>query len=206
MHLEIVIEEPSIQPVLEQLIPKIAPGISFQLITFQGKKDLLAKLPQRLKAYAKWMPPDYRIVVLIDEDRQDCRQLKKEMDAAAQQANLPTKSHPDSRGRFVVLNRIAIEELEAWFFGDWTAVRTAYARVSSSWPQKRSYRHPDQIAGGTWEALERILQRAGYYSGGLEKRKVAADIAPHMLPENNQSPSFQIFRQGIHALLATGDL
>jgi hypothetical protein len=26
----------------------------------------------------------------------------------------------------VVVNRLAIEELEAWYFGDWEAVRAAY--------------------------------------------------------------------------------
>ena len=205
MHLEILIEEPSAQPVLENLLPKIAPGTTFRLITFQGKKDLLTKLPHRLAAYANWLPTDHKIVVLIDEDRQDCRRLKQELETAAQQANLATKSHPDAEGRFIVLNRIAVEELEAWFFGDLAALRTAYPRIPASLNKKQNYRYPDQIMGGTWEALERVLQQAGYFAGGLPKTKVAKDVAPHMQPEINLSPSFQTFRHGLLALLATGD-
>lgn len=205
MHLEILIEEPSVQPVLKHLLPKIAPGITFRLITFQGKKDLLTQLPQRLNAYTKWLPDNYRIVVLVDEDRQDCHKLKQYLETAAQKANLPTKSRPNPTGHFIVLNRIAVEELEAWFFGDLTALRTVYPRIPASLNKKQPYRHPDQIIGGTWEALERVLQRAGYFAGGLSKIKLAQDIAPYMQPENNLSPSFQIFQQGLYALLETGD-
>ena len=52
--------------------------------------------------------------------------------------------------RFQVLNRIAVEELEAWFFGDVQAIHQAYERVSSSLIVKSAYRDPDAIKGGTW--------------------------------------------------------
>ena len=48
-----------------------------------------------------------------------------------------------------VVTRIAIEELEAWYFGDWEAVREAYPGVSPSVPQQAPYRDPDAIRGGT---------------------------------------------------------
>jgi hypothetical protein len=38
-----------------------------------------------------------------------------------------------------------------------------YPRVSKSTPERAKYRDPDAIAGGTWEAFERILQNAGYF-------------------------------------------
>lgn len=44
--------------------------------------------------------------------------------------------------------------------------------------------------GGTAEALERILQRAGYFVGGLEKRAAARAIAGRMQVDRNRSPSF----------------
>lgn len=86
--------------------------------------------------------------------------LKARLETAAAQAGLSTRSRP-ARGTHRVINRLAIEELEAWYFGDWEAVQTAYPKVSSAVPRKSSYRDPDQIPGGTWETFERVLQQAG---------------------------------------------
>ena len=61
-------------------------------------------------------------------------------------------------------NRIVMEELEAWNFGDWEAVRAAYPRVSKGVPRQVGYRDPDAIAGRTWEAFERIMKRSGYFT------------------------------------------
>ena len=85
---------------------------------------------------------------------------------------------------------MAIEELEAWYFGDWSAVRRAYPRVSAKVPRQAKYRFPDAIKGGTWEAFERILKRAGYFRTGLRKIEAARAVAEHMDPERNSSPSF----------------
>ncbi len=118
MHIEFLLEEPSSEAFLKGMLEKLLlPNTTMNTIVFQGKPDLLANLRARLKAYQKWIPEDYRIVVLIDEDRADCRALKAKLEDAARGAGLPTKSRP-KRGKFVVLNRIAVEELEAWFFGD----------------------------------------------------------------------------------------
>jgi hypothetical protein len=96
-----------------------------------------------------------------------------------------------------VINRIVIEELESWYFGDWTAVRTVYPRVAATITSQASYREPDTIKGGTWEAFERVLQKAGYFKGGLRKIEAARAIAPHMDPTRNTSRSFQIFREAL---------
>ena len=92
---------------------------------------------------------------------------------------------------------MAIEELEAWFFGDVKAITTAYPKVSPNLASKEKYRDPDTITGGTWEALERVLKRAGYYQGGLEKVKAAREISIHMNPKQNCSKSFQVFYDGL---------
>ncbi len=55
--------------------------------------------------------------------------------------------------------------------------------------------------GGTWEALERVLHRAGYHKGGLEKIKAAREIGSHLNPQNNLSSSFQIFYQGLQEMI-----
>lgn len=89
------------------------------------------------------MPDDYRIVVLIDRDRDDCVELKNSLNKMAVAAGLITKS--SSQNTFHVLNRIAIEEIEAWFFGDANAMRIAYPKLSANFESKASYRNPDNI-------------------------------------------------------------
>jgi hypothetical protein len=83
--------------------------------------------------------------------------------------------------------------LEAWYFGDWEAVRIAYPDVGENIPRHRNYRDPDRIPGGTWEAFERVMRRAGYFPGGLAKIEAARMIAPHIDPERNSSQSFRFF-------------
>jgi len=96
-----------------------------------------------------------------------------------------------------VLNRIAIEELEAWFFGDVEAVCTAYPGVPATLANRAPYRDPDAVAGGTWEALGRVLKQAGHHGSGLRKGEAARAIAEHMDPARNRSRSFGHFRDGL---------
>lgn len=112
MWLEFLVEEPSAEAALINLVPKIAPGIDFDIHPHEGKLDLLAKLPSRLKGYSYWLPEDWKIVVLIDEDREDCRALKSQMEQAAHHADLRTPGNSTCPPAQVV-NRLAIEELEA---------------------------------------------------------------------------------------------
>jgi hypothetical protein len=145
------------------------------------------------------MPRDWKIVVLVDKDRSDCLGLKKQMETAAANAGMITKSAAKG-GTFTVLNRIAVEELEAWFFGDVEALATAYPGVSPNLGAKPRYRNPDAISGGTWETLERVLQRAGYFGGGLSKIEVARNMARHMKAIRNTSGSFKCFAGAVAAL------
>jgi hypothetical protein len=59
------------------------------------------------------------------------------------------------------------------------------------------YRDPDAIAGGTWEAFERVLRQSGYFRGGLRKVEAARTIAPHIDPARNTSRSFQVLRDAL---------
>ena len=142
MHIEFLVEEPSAEAALQNLVPKIlGPQVSFTIHPYQGKLDLLARLPGRLKGYRPWLPDDWRIVVLVDADEGECRALK---------GRLEQEAH-----------------------------------------------NPDDIKGGTWEALERELQRRGYFHGGLAKIQAARAISAGMEPVRNRSRSFQVFRQGL---------
>jgi Domain of unknown function (DUF4276) len=197
-HLELLIEEDSAEAALREILPMILGDRStFQIHTYQGKADLLSALPHRLRGYARWLPPEWKVVVLIDEDRGDCHGIKRNMESIARGAGLATKSNPSARGKYQVVNRIAIEELEAWFFGDVPALRAVYPRVPDTLASQANYRDPDGIKGGTWEALERILQKHGYHKGGMPKMAVAAQVAKHMKPSENRSKSFCVFRDGL---------
>lgn len=190
-HLEILVEEPSAEAALNAFLTRQLTELTFEIHAHNGKHDLLRKLPQRLLGYSKWLADSARIIVLVDRDDDDCELLKEKLDGAARDARLITRS--SRRKKFQVANRIAIEELEAWFFGDWAAVTAAFPRVPRNIPNKAAFRNSDAIAGGTWEALERILRSVGYMDGGLRKIETARTIAQFMEPSRNTSQSFHHF-------------
>lgn len=187
---------------LRLLLPKMLGNLSFEIYPHQCKDELLLRLPQRLRGYGQrckgdaWFRDHCRIVVVIDRDDDDCARLKRRLEKMANDAGLATRSSAKGRA-YMVVNRLAIEELEAWYFGDWEAVQAAYPRVSANIPSQAKYRDPDEITGGTWEAFERVLQRAGYYSGGLRKVEAARTVAAHMDPSRNTSPSFCTLRDAL---------
>lgn len=196
-HFEVLVEEPSMEAFLRELLPRLLPhDQTFLVHPFQGKSDLLAKLANRLRGYSSWLPPDWRILVVVDRDDDDCRVLKQSLEAAAASAGLVTraKSADDS---WQLVTRIAIEELEAWYFGDWEGVCAAYSRVPASVPKREGFRDPDAIAGGTWEAFERVLERHGYFKGGLRKIEAARTIGAVLDPHRCRSRSFRVFRDAV---------
>jgi len=200
----VFVEEYSMEIALELLLPKMLGEIDYQIIRFQCKDDLLKQLPIRLKGYSSWIPDDWSILVLVDRDDDNCIKLKKQLEKFALDSGFVTKTTASKGQRFKVTNRIVIEELESWFFGDWDAVKLAYPRVSPTIPQKNSYRDPDGIKGGTWEALERVLKRAGYFSTGLRKAECAREIAQHMDISKSKSSSFNVFRDAVRHIVAGG--
>lgn len=138
MHLEILVEEPSMEAALKNLLPGMLPEpTTFRLLNFQGKQNLLRQLPARLRGYTAWITDNYR---------------------------------------------------------------RAYPRLPASLTTAPRFHNPDAIAGGTWEELERIFQRAGYFKGGYPKIEAARAISAHMDPTRNRSHSFRIFRDGLMAL------
>jgi len=188
-HVEVIVEEPSMEAALRILLPRVLGDTTFEIYRHRGKNDLLKKLPSRLKGYKPWLPEDWRILVLLDRDGDDCHELKRRLEKITTDAGLKTKAI--STRRYQVVNRLAVEELEAWYFGDWSAVRKAYPRVSETIPNERRFRDPDAINGGTWETFEKILKRHNYFQGGLRKLEAARTVAEHWDPEANTSKSFK---------------
>jgi len=200
-HVEVVVEEPSAEAALRILLPKMLGNATFAVHAYTCKSALLKRLPARLCGYTSWLPDDWRIVVVVDRDDDDCNKLKKRLEAMADEAGLATKSKPKSR-RFAVVNRLAIEELEAWYFGDWEAVQKAYPNVNANVPSQAKYRAPDEIKGGTWEAFERVLKAGGYFKTGLRKIEAARSVAEQMDPNRNTSPSFCALRDALAEVIA----
>lgn len=191
MHIEFLVEEISMKKALDIIVPKIiGDRHSFIVHDFRGKQDLLKKLGSRLRAYfklrASW---DFRIVVLVDEDREDCKILKQVMVDTAINAGVED----------IVLNRIVVEELEAWFLGDANALRQVFPRIPESISNQSRFRKPDQIPGGTWEALDKLLIQYGYKTG-LIKTEAAEKIARYMDIRSNRSISFNAFKDGLISL------
>lgn len=155
---------------------------------------LLHNLPSKLMAYAKEMKESDVVVVLVDlDDRPDCRAFKAEL------VDLLNLCRPQPNNLF----RIAIEELEAWLLGDRPALCRAYPAAKDN--VLNSYVQDDSC--GTWEKLADAVYPGGMASLASQRKRSplvlarklswAKKIAPHMDVENNQSPSFQQFRDGL---------
>jgi hypothetical protein len=108
MHLVVFVEEESAEHALRVLLPRIlGPEHDFEIHPFNGKPRLLRELPNRLRAYRRWIPVDWGVVITIDKDRDDCRALKLQLEEIAQQAGFATISSRDWQGRFQVVNRLS---------------------------------------------------------------------------------------------------
>jgi len=199
-HVVLLVEDLSTEAFLREVLPNILrKELSFEIHSFQSKHGMLKRLPDRLAGYAKWLPDSHKIVVLIDRDTDDCKELKRRLETIATTAGLRTLSA--KKHQWQLANRIVVEELEAWILGDASALRAQYPRVNKSFEKKAKYRDVDKIMGGTWEALERILKSAGYFSNGLRKVELARRTGTAADPKRNSSRSFQTFRATLTSLI-----
>jgi hypothetical protein len=198
MRIEFQVEEPSMEAALQQLIPRlIGNQLPGRIIMYRGKRDLLKQLPARLRGYRDRLArEDLKIIVLVDADAEDCRKLKARLERMAREAGLRTKSAGD--GTFEVVNRVVCCELEAWFFGDPTALRAAFPRLPPNFAAGRRYREPDRIPEA-WETLVRLLKRSSYARALPGKIELARRVAAEMDPARNRSSSFRAFVQAIEA-------
>jgi hypothetical protein len=214
MHFEILVEDASGKIALESILEKIlgtnGQEHSYKIIPYKGigripknlkgttdpiKRILLDQLPRLIRGYGKSLR-DFpaAVVVVTDLDDKDCREFKQEM------LNILNACNPQPTTLF----RIAIEEGEAWLLGDCDAVKRAYPRAKK---QVLNAYAQDSICG-TWEKLadavytggSQKLKKLGWPHIGKAKCEWANNIAPHLDLENNQSQSFQIFRDGIRKL------
>ena len=212
MHIEILIEDSSGEKLLQLLVPQIlgefgAPH-TWRIHAYKGigripkgltsrgdpaKRILLEQLPRLLMGYGKTAGID-AVLVVLDSDGRNCTAFLEEL------ASLLDTCNPRPRTLF----RLAIEEMEAWYFGDRRAVLSAYPRAKREVLER--YRQ-DSVCG-TWEILadaiypggSAAIRKAGWPLPGQVKHEWADSIGPFMSLEENISPSFLKFRDGLYRL------
>lgn len=176
-HLVFLVEERSVGPVIDAVLPTIvAPGVTFQVVTHQGKQDLEKSIPRKLRA---WRTPGTSFVVVRDKDSADCVALKARLSILCREAGRPD-----------TLVRIVCTELESWFLGDLAALEGAFRRTGlAARAGEKKFRDPDALANAA-EELRKIVPEYQKLSG-------ARAVAPHLRVEANRSRSFRVFVDGV---------
>jgi len=216
MHFEFLIEDLSGAKAMSILAPKlIGSENTFRLHSYRGvgrisnsskpttaanKRILLDQLPKLLRGYGNTPNSGY-VVVICDLDNNDknlfLTKLRSMLNACNKKPN--------------VCFCLAIEEFEAWYLGDFEAVRKAYPKVKDS--VLNNYKN-DAICD-TWEVLadavypggRRELKKKKWSEIGEQKSIWAEEISPHMDVNNNRSPSFNdMYAQLKDALTSTNNI
>ena len=140
MHIEVLVEDSSGEKLLQVLLPQLlgpqGEPHTWRLHAYKGigripkglvpntdaaKRILLDRLPKQLRGYGK-TPGIDAVVIVLDTDKRDCAAFLAELIAAKNACN-PSPN---------TLFRLAIEEMEAWYFGDQDALLAAYPSAKCS--------------------------------------------------------------------------
>jgi hypothetical protein len=113
-RLVFLVEEYSMKVLIEGLLPRPFPGLSFLCVSHEGKQDLDKSIPRKLRA---WREPGVRFCVVRDNDNADCHALKTRLLDLCEQG-----------GRTDTVVRIVCQELEAWYFGTPSALASAFEK------------------------------------------------------------------------------
>ena len=216
MHFEILVEDLSGKATLDILMPKIiGKQHTCRVISYRGighiPKDLkshtdahnrilLDRLPELLKGYGKTYinnPAKYSTVLIVVCDLDD-KCLKKIRQKLLDMLN---ECKPEIETRFC----IAVEEGEAWFLGDLSAIKKAYPKAKNNILN----RYQNDSICDTWQLLADAifvggsskLKIRGGQAVGREKSTWAEKITPYMDVSKNKSKSFCYFRDKIRELI-----
>lgn len=214
MHIEVLVEDSSGATLIKALLPRVigpeGESHTWRVHAYKGigrlpqglatkadpaKRALLNQLPRLLGGYGR-TPGIDAVVVVLDNDSRDCKSFLEELNALLKQC-VPAPT---------TLFRLAIEEMEAWYLGDRKALLAAYPKAKKG--VLAGYQQ-DKVCG-TWELLadaihpggHASIEKAGWPLPGHLKHTWAEKISPHMDVEDNASPSFSKFRDGVRRLIA----
>ncbi len=179
--LVILVEEPSMKIVAEELCRRFCEARSVHVIPHEGKSDLRLSFPRKLRA---WIT-DADFLILHDKDSSpDCVKLKREL-----------LDLVPAHKRAVTKVRIVMNELEAWYLSDLEALVSAgliNAGTLTSLHRKRKFRDVERLNNAKQEFSKLVRERG--------QRKLARLIAPHLDPQRSQSISFRLFCRDISTL------
>jgi hypothetical protein len=177
-RLVFLLEEPSMKVFLDGLLPRLFPDLKFLCIQHEGKGDLRASLPRKLRA---WREPGVRFVVLQDNDGGNCVALKEGLRRLCEE-----------NGRGDVKIRIACQELEAWYLGEPEALAEAYGDEDlRGLGQKARFRDPDSVRKPS-EEVKRLVP-------GFQKVSGARLMSGYVSKDRNASHSFRVLLEAIEA-------
>nr|WP_294504372.1 DUF4276 family protein [uncultured Rhodopila sp.] len=213
MHIEVLTEDSSGKALLEHLLPKLIGPLNephYRRIIDSGgvgrippgmrdgdpkKRTLLNKLPAMLRSYGRQENID-AVIVVLDADKNDCGALLAELQSLAEACGAGGKT----------MFRLAIEETEAWYFGDPDALHAAYPKARKAalkrYRQDRVCRTWEMLADAVHPAGLAALSKPGSPRPGDLKHEWANRIGPLMNPYANRSPSFGKLRDGLRRLIA----
>ena len=195
MRLHILVEGPSEAAFLERWFPRFLPQHVLTVISHRGKgrlprgpdarpqprrEGLLDQLPAKLRAYGRVLDPATdRVLVFLDLDDDDCLDLKQRMLFALEACD----------PKPVVLFRIAIEEMEAFYLGDSAAIRRAFPQAKL----RRMKSYVQDSVCGTWELFKEVIDTVVE-----DKPEWAEKMGAHLGTQwsgrdSNRSPSFRQF-------------
>ncbi len=167
---------------LDGLLPRLIPSdIEYLTIAHEGKSDLEASIPRKLRG---WRRPGARFIILRDQDNANCRTVKKRLVGLAQ-----------STGRAQFWVRIVCRELESWVLSDAQALAEAFREPRlGSIAVTEPFRNPDALVNPAQE-LKRLIPTYQKISG-------ARLIGPMLEPSRSSSPSFRTFVATVEAAVA----
>jgi len=181
-----LVEDYSMRKFLEGILPRLGfTADAFEIKHHQGKEDLLGNLTQVIPTLSKRAK---HIVVLIDQDRQDCIQLKQKLKEKVAWCACDYTL------------RIACYELESWFLGDLDAITQCSERFRlKHFQNKQKYQQTDNIVKPSTD-IETIVPdwKTLYSSKPKFAEKMSQFIA--LEPEQNRSCRFSIFLKTLYEL------
>lgn len=171
-----LLEERSAALLLEALLPRLFPELTFRCLPHEGKSDLKKSLRAKLQ---NWQTPGDQFVVIQDQDSADCVTVKQYLSEICASAGRPD-----------TLVRIACRELEAWYFGEPAAMARAFAAPRlAKLSQRKPYRVADAIVNPARE-LEKLHP-------SYQKLDGARLMGGQLSYAGNASSSFRALIEGV---------
>jgi hypothetical protein len=210
MFIEALVEGTSDVPVVREVFQRrfgLIENVDFRIHPHRGRgrlppnpladpnpkhRGLLDQLPAKLRGYGSYLDGNTLVMVVIDADDDDCRELLQQLRFCLNQLD---------RRPPRVLFRLAIEETESWFLADAAAIKAANPKAKTKALENIA---PDANVGA-WEKLAEALNIPIAQVTGREKLTWAEHISPFLDLDAPKSPSLARLITGIERETASAE-